>query len=247
METGIVFDIKELTLFDGKGINITVFMKGCPLHCIWCHNPEGISNEIKMYGSKRVGLKLTSDDLAIRLNRYTKLQEAFGGFIIFSGGEPLQQTDFIIETIKKLYYKKIIIDTSGYTNKNDLIIISPYVEKYYYDLKIIDENLHRAFTGQSNQIIIDNLYFLDRLNKEIVIRVPLINGITDSSTNIQAIANVIKKCNNINRIEFLQENPYTYSKYKSLNIPFVKREKNSHQFMLDRKIFNGIPVEYFRV
>src|SRR5512136_2664887 len=103
--TGVVFDIRELTVHDGPGLRTTVFMKGCPLRCAWCHNPEGLSPAPQVMrsatGERLAGRSHTSAELASLLNRQAPLLRDNGG-VTFSGGEPLMQAAFVADTIARL-------------------------------------------------------------------------------------------------------------------------------------------------
>src|SRR5512137_163469 len=103
--TGIIFDIQRSSWHDGPGLRTTVFLKGCPLRCAWCHNPEGVSPEPQvLHGAsdqREVGKRYTSEELAAILNRQAALLRDIGG-VTFSGGEPLMQAAFVAETIDRL-------------------------------------------------------------------------------------------------------------------------------------------------
>lgn len=247
METGIIFNINELTLYEGTGLNIAVFMKGCYLKCKWCHNPESMEPSIQTYGNKQIGEKLTSKMLANLLNKYAQLQKKLGGYIIFSGGEPLLQVDFLIEVIQQLEYKKIAIDTSGFVNQACFEKISPFVSRYYYDLKIADRAKHIFYTGENNQKIIENLHFIDHNNNEIIIRIPLIKGIIATDENLLGISQIVHECSNIKGIELLEENPYTESKYRMLDIKYSLVNRDMHEFTMNKNIWGDVPVEFWRL
>src|SRR6202795_1912563 len=106
MLAGIVFDLREFTVHDGPGLRTTVFMKGCPLRCAWCHNPESLSpcpETIRSAnGDRLVGKTYTPDSLALILNRQSSILCRGGGGVTFSGGEPLSQADFVSEVINRL-------------------------------------------------------------------------------------------------------------------------------------------------
>src|SRR5512144_760741 len=103
MTSGIVFDIREFTLHDGPGIRTTVFLKGCPLTCMWCHNPEGQSMQPQIIrspaGERMAGQEFTSVQLAALLNQQADILNANEGGVTFSGGEPLFQAEFVAEVI----------------------------------------------------------------------------------------------------------------------------------------------------
>src|SRR5512147_2058540 len=106
MTDGILFDIREFTVHDGPGIRTTVFMKGCPLACMWCHNPEGLSITSQVMqspvGARIVGTEYSPQELADLLNRQGAILKANEGGVTFSGGEPLLQADFVAEVIDLL-------------------------------------------------------------------------------------------------------------------------------------------------
>src|SRR5512135_981644 len=103
MTSGIVFDIKEFAIHDGPGIRMTVFLKGCPLTCMWCHNPEGLSMQPQIIrspaGERLAGKVYEPEQLAALLNGQADILKANEGGVTFSGGEPLFQAEFVAEVI----------------------------------------------------------------------------------------------------------------------------------------------------
>ncbi len=124
MTTGIVFDIKEFAIHDGPGIRTTVFLKGCPLRCSWCHNPEGISREPQIMrspaGERLAGALYTPGELAAILNGQADILRDNEGGVTFSGGEPLLQAQFITETVDLLDDIHLLLATSGCASETDL-------------------------------------------------------------------------------------------------------------------------------
>lgn len=218
MENGIIFDVKELTLYEGEGVNICVFCKGCPLSCVWCHNPEGIFYNCETYNGKVIGKEISSEDLIEILRKYIGLLNDLGGKIIFSGGEPLNQSDFIFEVVNGLEYNNIALDTSGFSSRRNLQLLIPLIKTVYYDFKIWDEAEHIKYTGKSNRLIKENFLELGKYQIEIVVRIPIIPNITDDKNNIANMINFISQVKNVKQIDFLLFNPYTWTKYKTLNI-----------------------------
>lgn len=104
MTRGLVFDIKEFALNDGPGIRLTIFLKGCPLQCLWCHNPEGISfkPELNLKTNKFVGELWESRDLAQKINSFKDIFDVSKGGVTFSGGEPLSQFEFLWDVCQDL-------------------------------------------------------------------------------------------------------------------------------------------------
>src|ERR1700690_3458733 len=115
MTSGVVFDIKEFTIHDGPGIRTTVFMKGCPLSCTWCHNPEGQSRQPQVIrslaGERLAGQRYEATELAALLNEQASILQANEGGITFSGGEPLLQAEFVAEVFGFLVNVHIFLDT----------------------------------------------------------------------------------------------------------------------------------------
>lgn len=195
---GIIFDIKRFAVHDGPGIRTTVFMKGCPLSCQWCHNPESRSADIctvpktVRIGDKSfiedeiVGREMTVEEVMKELRKEQIFMEESGGGVTFSGGEPLQQADFLLEMLAacKLERMHTAIDTTGFSNWKILEKIAQDTDLFLYDLKLIDDKLHKTYTGVSNQLILENLGKLLELGKKVRIRIPMIPGITFTEENI---------------------------------------------------------------
>lgn len=223
MCSGVVFDIKELTVYDGSGLNVTVFLKGCPLRCQWCHNPEGLELGCTKNQNKIVGIQYTSENLAHTLMSYIPLQSKLGGAIIFSGGEPLMQYAFLTETLSQLQ-ANIILDTCGYADEEVFRGILPFVNTVYFDLKLFNDEAHKRYTTKSNALILKNLEQLGANDIPVIIRTPLIPGITDNLDNLRDIYRIVCSLPNMKRWELLSYNPFTRSKYESLNMAFNYQE-----------------------
>lgn len=116
MTTGLIFDIKEFAINDGPGIRLTVFMKGCPLRCAWCHNPEGISPQ-PQHNRKTgcmVGKEYTVEELTRRICKFRDVFDLSGGGVTFSGGEPTRQSEFVEACALRLNGIHKTLDTSGF-------------------------------------------------------------------------------------------------------------------------------------
>ena len=177
--TGNIFNIKKFAIHDGPGIRTTVFFSGCSLNCIWCHNPESISKlsnsecNVEFFSINRT---YSVEDLMEIIKEDTIFFDESGGGVTLSGGEPLLQVDFIKEIIEscKKHNISTTIDTCGYVPKNSFQKVYEDTDLFLYDLKLFDNNLHKKYTGVANDLIIENLLFLNSLNCKIVIRIPLI-------------------------------------------------------------------------
>jgi len=196
---GIVLDIKRFAVHDGPGIRTTVFLKGCPLSCWWCHNPESINPaicfvpKVVRIGTKTfteneiVGREMSVEEVMKELHKEQIFMEESGGGVTFSGGEPLLQHGFLTQMLAACQSANIhtVVDTSGYARWEVLEKVSHYTDLFLYDLKLLDDDLHKTYTGVSNKLILENLSRLLELEKKVRIRIPLIPGISFTETNIR--------------------------------------------------------------
>ena len=238
MSTGLIFDIKKFAINDGPGIRLTVFFKGCNLHCTWCHNPESMSPKVqKMYNAKKCigalscveicpndALKMTSEgivtdfnicnlcgkcaevcptkafemlgaavpisDLMKKIDNEAIFFDQSGGGVTFSGGEPLMHSEYLIEALKecgnRMYHR--VVDTTAFSKLETVLEVAKHTELFLIDLKVMDSEKHKEFTGVSNEKILSNIVELAKTNCEIIFRMPLIEGVNTSEKNIRETA-----------------------------------------------------------
>jgi pyruvate formate lyase activating enzyme len=224
MQSGMIFDIREFTVHDGPGIRTTVFLKGCPLRCSWCHNPEGMSCHPEIIespsGKRVVGRFYTAEQLSSILNRQVSILNANGGGVTFSGGEPLLQAAFLAAVIDNLSDVHVLLDTSGYAPERDFRRVVQHCNLVYFDLKLIDRAEHVRHTGVDNTQILNNLDVLATMNVPFVIRVPLIPGVTDTDQNLWAIAKRVHRLAGLIRVDLLPYNRAAGGKYAALRKQF---------------------------
>lgn len=224
MVSGTIFDIREFAVHDGPGIRTAVFLKGCPLRCAWCHNPEGFVRERQSMsttvGDRVVGQDISARDLACLLNRQAPVLRTGDGGVTFSGGEPLMQARFVAEVIDQLDEMSVLLETSGYADREDFLLVATHCDWIYFDLKLMDAADHRRFTGCDNGPILKNLRELARLGTPCVIRVPLVPGVTDTDRNLAAIAGAIHDLPGLVELHLLAYNRAAGGKYPGLGIPF---------------------------
>lgn len=242
---GTVFDIQELTVHDGPGTRITIFLKGCPLRCLWCHNPEGqnIQQELMFNKNKCVnchkcevdgkktnyhlcpnnalivkGYQMSVDDILNLALKNKETLELLEGGITFSGGEPLFQSAFLLQCLKKLKENNIhtAIETSGFCDEKTFKQLLLYCDYIIMDIKLFDDEKHLFYTGKSNKIILENAKQLMKSDVEHVFRTPLIKGITDTKENLKAIETFI----NGHHWEKIPSNPLAAVKYQQLSRTF---------------------------
>lgn len=248
MTTGIVFDIKEFTIHDGPGIRTTVFMKGCPLSCIWCHNPEGQSMRPQtihsLAGDRLAGREISPRELAALLNEQADILRANEGGITFSGGEPLLQADFVSEVIDLLEGIHILLDTSGCGAEQDFRRLIDRSDLIYFDLKLIDRAMHRRYTGRDNDLILNNLQVLSLSGKPFVIRVPLVPGVTDTDENLASIVQTVCGLAGLLWVDLLPYNQAAGSKYHYVGMDFKPDYDEARPLNINTKLFeqSGVKV-----
>lgn len=272
MIKGTIFNIKRFSVHDGPGIRTSIFLKGCPLNCVWCHNPEGISaslsvwynrsicilcgscievcpenalslsldkNSVKidrdlcrMHGScvdmcptgaiSLTGKQITPEEVMEEIRKDFLFFEKSGGGVTLTGGEPLFQPDFCLSILKECKNEGIntAVETSLYCDRSVLEDTLSFADLFIVDLKIFDSGVHEKFTGKSNNSIKENLSYLSGTGKEILVRIPLINDITDGQDNIEGILGFVKDLGRDLPVEYLSYNPLAEAKYRKLSISY---------------------------
>lgn len=269
---GLIFDIQRFSVHDGPGIRDLIFVKGCPLRCKWCSNPESQNNfpEISFNEGRCIGwpdcgrcLRVCpvnaiskADEKLIKIDQqvctncgkcaevcpsrairvcgeYRSIEEILkiieedapfywrsGGGVTISGGELLAQPEFVQQLLKKCRERGIntAVETTGLGKFKDLEKVCQYANLILYDIKTMDPEAHKKFTGVSNQLILENLQKLACALPDIpiIVRTPIIPGFTDSEDNIKAIADFVCRMDNVTGYELLPYHRFGESKYRQL-------------------------------
>ena len=233
--TAYVADIQRASIHDGPGIRTTIFFKGCPLNCIWCHNPECINSkpQLLVYPEKCIGCgmcdkgcfsgarvvcgkEMTPEEIFKEIV-LDKAYYGVDGGVTFSGGEPLMHPQILKELICLCKKEGIhtAIETSLLLFDEDIFKNIDFVMA---DFKIWDDKMHQKFTGVSNKAIKEHFQMLDCLNVPFVVRTPIVPGINDTMEEIISIRNYIKVFNNIKDYELLPYHPLGVEKQKALGV-----------------------------
>ena len=262
---GTIFNIQRFCINDGPGIRTTIFLKGCPLKCIWCHNPESQAREpeIMFYKEKCTkcgscvnvtvndsdfvcindakeicGKEISSDEVIKEVLKDEIFYQNSGGGITISGGEPFYQFDFSLELVKKAKENGLhtAIETCGFVKNSNLKKIAEFVDLFLYDYKETNSEKHKNFTGVDNTVIIDNLSFLNDINKDVILRCPIIKGCNDRREHFEGIAEIANRYKNILHIEIEPYHSLGEGKYSALgkNVQkfSVANEKEKKEYLL---------------
>ncbi len=213
---GILFDIGEGTVHDGPGLRITVFLKGCPLRCRWCHSPEGQRSEPEKLrfpvGERLAGTVWKSEELADYLNGMKALLRSGG--VTFSGGEPLQQPGFLSAVLDRLNGLHTILETSGVGETEAFLRLAAKVDFVHFGLKILHPLRAGEWTGQSSLSALKNLRMLDECGETpYCFRMPLLARVTDTEENLRGLMRLSGTLRHLKRIDFLPSNPLAGAKY----------------------------------
>lgn len=262
---GCVFNIQKFCTNDGPGIRTSVFLKGCPLDCLWCHNPESKSAKVEIaYKSnlcgfcgtcqdvcprgvhqvrsashildrsactvceacadacpsgalEAVGALMTADEVMAEVIKDKPFYRQEGG-ITMSGGEPFMQFEFLCELLRLSRSNGIhtCVDTCGYVAPRRLMEIAGMVDLFLFDYKITDPEIHKKYTGASNDLILSNLFSIDEAGAKIILRCPIITGVNDDDDHLRGIADLAGKCHGIQRVELMAYHSLGESKAKHI-------------------------------
>ena len=223
---GIVFKVKKYALHDGPGIRTTIFLKGCPLRCWWCHNPEGQRPEpepmpLALAGRNEiVGRRWTVAALMAQIEKDRIFYDESCGGATFSGGEPLAQPEFLAALLDACHRREIhtAVDTSGYAPETIIKSVLARADLVLYDLKLMDEARHRQVTGVGNRRILDNLKTLALLGPPVIVRIPLVPGINDDPDNLNRTAAFVRDLKTVRQVDLLPYHPIADGKYRRLNL-----------------------------
>nr|WP_073031247.1 glycyl-radical enzyme activating protein [Desulfosporosinus lacus] len=265
-----IFNIMKYSIHDGPGIRTTIFFKGCPLCCPWCHNPEGQRFDqelmyrqdrcigcgqcIKVCPSKAivsiegqlvylrekclacgecsrichagvrelVAKEMSLQEVMAEIEKDLIFYDESGGGVTFSGGEALGQPDFLREILKECRRKEIhtAVETAGFVRLDSLQMISPYVDLFLYDLKLMDSRKHQDVTGVPNELIKANLRWLAENHPKVIVRVAIIPGINDDEDNLRQMGAFVSSLKCVAEIHCLPYHKAGVDKYLRLGLEY---------------------------
>jgi pyruvate formate lyase activating enzyme len=297
---GIVFNVQRFTIHDGPGLRTELFLKGCPLRCRWCSNPESWNTFMqpgvykkKCISRKKCGMceevcpeeniftfmrgKLSAIDRSKCMNclkcsdacpsdaikqwgkpmsveecmdiilKDRGFYERSGGGVTVSGGEPLLQSDFVMELFKACKEKGLqtCCESTFHVPWEEIEKILPYTDLIISDMKHMNQEVHKKYTGVTNNLILENLKKLMEEKRELILRIPVIPGINDDMDNIKATADFIldELGGEIRALQLLSFMRLGEEKYTSLGIPYQMQDVKVNRRSFQKKIESI--AEYF--
>lgn len=213
-EVGSVHSWELVTAVDGPGTRMTTFLAGCPLRCLYCHNPDTMT--------ANRGLPVLADDLLARISRYRGVFAATGGGITLSGGEVLQQPAFARRVLRgaKNLGVHTVLDTSGFLGRNADDALLADVDLVLLDVKAGDETTYRRVTGRSLAPTLEFGRRLDALGIQTWIRFVLVPGLTDDPATIEPIADYAASLACVSRVEVLPFHQLGRDKWAELGLDY---------------------------
>lgn len=264
---GSVFAIKKYAIHDGPNIRLTIFFKGCPLRCWWCHNPEGLEKELSVIWIKdkcigcgecltacptgsltmvsagilrdhatceqnracvdvcpalaheAVGWEACVEEIISEIEKDTPFYDESGGGVTFSGGEPLMQPEFLLELLRQCGRLGIhrVVDTSAFAKTELLLEVADQCDLFLIDLKHMDSEMHRLYTGVENGLILRNIRNLADRGVPFRIRIPLIEGVNSDQKNLRLSGEFLAGLPCPPDVDLLPYHNIAESKYRKMN------------------------------
>lgn len=223
-KSGMVLRIERSSIHDGAGFRTVVFLKGCPLRCLWCSTPESQSFAVETAGDKIYGQSMTVEELMAEVRKDSIFYFHSGGGLTLSGGEPLAQADFSAEALRQALAEGIstAVETSLGVPFRLVEKALPYLDIVYADLKHIDPDKHRIQCGVDNAVILDNLRRVDAQAAAIkfFVRVPLIPGFNDDAETLRRTGEFLAGLKNLDGVQLLPYHRLGMDTYNRMGLPY---------------------------
>lgn len=244
---GRIFDIQRYSIHDGHGIRTIVFLKGCVLRCRWCCNPESQEYKIQtmmVQGKpKTIGRDVTVEEVMQEVEKDRAYYRRSGGGLTLSGGESLCQPEFARDLLRAAKEAGITtaMESMACAKWEVIESILPYLDQYLMDIKHINPEKHKEFTGRSNELMLENARKVAASGMtELSIRVPVIPTFNDTPEEIRDIAWFADKLPGVKRIHLLPYHRLGQDKYEGLGREYLMKDilppTNEHMEMLKRVV-----------
>ncbi|MCL1848355.1 MAG: glycyl-radical enzyme activating protein [Clostridiales bacterium] len=270
LEKAVIFNVMRYSVHDGPGIRTTVFFKGCPLSCKWCHNPESFSQGPQQIfnpgkcikcghcaitdsgdncptgARETIGYEITVPELMREIKKDLLFYEQSGGGVTFSGGEPFSQSIFLLAVLEQCRneYINTAIDTSGFCDSEAMLKAAEKTNYFLFDIKFIDCGKHEKYCGAPNDLILKNLRDLAEANTKLLIRIPVIPTINDDMREMTGIFEFIKGLKNIETVHLLPYHNLQTDKYKRIGIEYELSEISNDESPNMNEIINLFATKF---
>ena len=219
--TGRIHSLESGGMVDGPGIRFVVFTQGCPLRCLYCHNPDaqGLCE----------GREMTVEALMAEISKYRSYMKFTGGGVTITGGEPLMQRDFVSEVFRRCQALGIhtTLDTSGFASQSVAATVLEHVDLAMLCIKAFDEDTHTRLTGVPREPSLRFAEYLHSIHKPTWIRFVLVPGITDSVANVEGLAQFLAPMGNIEKVEILPFHKLGEFKWERLGLDYALKDTPS--------------------
>ena len=214
MTKGLINSIETLGTLDGPGIRFVVFLQGCKLRCLYCHNPETWNL------NSADAVEISPQELVEKVEKYKNYFGKDGG-VTFSGGEPLLQPEFLLECLRLCKEKNIhtCLDTAGF-GFGEYDEILKYTDLVILDIKAVEETEYTHITGQKMKKFFEFLNAVQKHNKKLWLRQVIVPNINDDKDHILKLKHLASKIKNVEKVELLPYKTIGVHKYKTLKLPY---------------------------
>ncbi len=227
---GRIFNIQRFSIHDGPGIRTIVFFKGCYLRCAWCCNPESQNFEIETMlengKEKIVGRDVTVEELLPEILADMPYYRRSGGGVTLSGGEILCQPEFAAELLKacQAHGLHTAVESTAVASFEKIEMILPYLDMYLMDIKHMDSEKHKEYTGWNNERILENAKKIAKSGVELIIRTPVVPTFNDDAASIRAIAKYAASLEGVKEYHLLPYHRLGQDKYDRLGRQYSLKE-----------------------
>ena len=220
---GRIFNIQRFSIHDGPGIRTIVFFKGCFLRCAWCCNPESQSYEIQTMTEKgkvkTVGKDVTVGEILPEILADVHYYRRSGGGLTLSGGEMLGQPQFAADLLRAAQENGLhtAVESTAFAPFETVQKVLPYIDLFMMDVKHMDSAKHKEYTGQPNELILQNARKIAESGVELIIRTPVVPGVNDNAEDIRAIAKFAASLPGVKEYHLLPYHRLGQDKYAGLD------------------------------
>lgn len=237
MTTGRIHSFESFGTVDGPGIRFVVFMQGCPLRCIYCHNRDTWEST--------GGRECTSEQIANEMKKYMNYIHASGGGITVTGGEPTLQAEFVAEVFQRCRELGVhtALDTSGYADIDKVSRLLEYTDLVLLDIKHAVEEKHRVITGVGNEKIMEFARYTSKMDIPVWIRYVLVPGYTDDEEDLKLVADFIKSLKNVQKVDVLPFHSMGKFKWEKLQKEYILNdveEPTAEQLKMAKQILETL-------